>query len=243
MNSTRLRYRHLFFDLDNTIWDFDRNSWFALRETFRKFNLDEGRFEEFFASYNHHNERLWELYRKNAITKQALSHSRFDLALQEMGITGIDGMEFNDAYLEGLPLQTRLCEGAPKVLEILSAKYQMHIITNGFVEVQYKKMALSRLSPFFRGIFVSEEIKSPKPSPEIFRHALKSSNARKKESLMIGDSWEVDIMGAMKVGIDQVHYAPFLENRDFTPEESEIVGHSRTCTYRINRLEELLDFL
>lgn len=238
-----MRYRHLFFDLDNTVWDFHRNSRQAMLEGFRVLGLEETRFEAFFEVYNRHNDRLWDLYRQNGITKQELSRARFDLTLGETGITGVDGGDFNRLYLDLMPLQTRLCEGAHEVLGTLAAKYQMHIITNGFSEVQYKKMASSGLNRYFGRIFISEEVRAPKPFPEIFRHALKSCNARKKESLMIGDSWEVDILGAMRVGIDQVHYAPDNEAHGLTAEESEMTRASGTTTYRIARLKELLEIL
>ena len=243
MGQERPRYCHLFFDLDNTVWDFNRNSRAALLECFPAFGLEEERFEEFFAGYNRHNDALWDLYRRNGITKQELSRARFDLTLADLGISGIDGMELNQAYLSRMPLQTRLCDGAGEVLSLLAQKYQMHIITNGFSEVQYKKLTNSGLEPFFNRIFVSEEIKSPKPSPEIFRHALKTCNARKKESLMIGDSWEVDILGAMMVGIDQIHYAPFLPDTSFTPEEEQMIARMGSRTTRINRLTELIGIL
>lgn len=238
-----MRYRHLFFDLDNTVWDFHRNSRQAMLEGFRLLGPDETRFEAFFEVYNRHNDRLWELYRQNGITKQELSRTRFDLTLDEMGISGVDGADFNRLYLDLMPLQTRLCEGALEVLEILAAKYQLHIITNGFSEVQYKKMASSGLNRYFGRIFISEEVKAPKPSPEIFHHALKSCNARKKESLMIGDSWEVDVLGALNAGIDQVHYAPFWPDNSFTEEEKQILKKKGLKTMRINRLHELLNFL
>jgi putative hydrolase of the HAD superfamily len=237
------KYRHLFFDLDNTVWDFNLNSRHALIETFSIYNLDMGLFDRFFETYMIHNERLWELYRQNGITKEELTKTRFSLSFQDTGIEGIDGSIFNHDYLEQLPLQTRLCDGAREVLEKLSLKYEMHIITNGFSDVQYKKMAHSDLNRFFKRIFTSEEIKSPKPSPEIFRHALKTCNARKKESLMIGDSWEVDIIGAMQTGIDQIHYAPYLADSNFIEEEMLAIKRTRTVTFRINRLEELLDLL
>ena len=237
------KYRHLFFDLDNTVWDFNLNAYHALKETFIRYNLNLSSFEKFFEIYTFHNDRLWELYRQNGITKEELTRSRFDLSFKDSGIEGVDGKKFNNDYLIQMPKQTRLCDGARPVLEKLSRKYEMHIITNGFAEVQYKKMANSDLNRFFSKVFVSEEIKFPKPSPEIFRHALKSSNARKKESLMIGDSWEVDIVGAMITGIDQVHYAPGLKNNHFTAAEMEIISRYPNLTYRIKHLEELLDLL
>ncbi len=239
----RSRYRHLFFDLDNTLWDFNRNSGDAMVETFRKYQLDESGFDRFFTTYNRHNDRLWEIYRNNGITKQELTRQRFDLTFQEVGIHGIDPLAFNNTYLELMPLQTHLCEGAVEVLGKLSGKYRMHIITNGFSEVQYKKMANSGLAPFFERIFVSEEIKSPKPSPGIFRHALKSCNARKRESLMIGDSWDVDIVGAMQVGIDQVLYTPDLKSETSPAPPSLGLGPNKTVTYRISFLRDLLTIL
>ena len=237
------KYRHLFFDLDNTLWDFNLNSYYALKHTFEMYHLDINLYERFFSVYSANNERLWDLYRQNKITKEELSNSRFEISFLETGIEGINAADFNRDYLSQLPLQNRLCDGARSVLEKLSEKYSMHIITNGFVEVQYKKLENSNLSHFFGKVFVSEEIKSPKPSPEIFRHALKTSNARKKESLMIGDSWEVDIVGALEIGMDQVFYNP---SQEVTEGEKQLVSQksgSKTMTYYIQNLDELLTFL
>jgi YjjG family noncanonical pyrimidine nucleotidase len=237
------KYRHLFFDLDNTLWDFNLNSYYALRHTFEMVHLDMNLYEKFFPVYMANNERLWDLYRQNIITKEELSKSRFEISFLETGIEGINAVDFNRNYLLQMPLQTRLCDGAMNVLEKLSEKYDMHIITNGFAEVQYKKLKNSNLSQFFGKIFVSEEIKSPKPAPEIFHHALKTCNARKKESLMIGDSWEVDIVGALEIGMDQVFYNPALEAN---PEEKQLTNQgngSKTKTYFIRNLNELLVFL
>ncbi len=199
-------YRHLFFDLDNTLWDFDLNSKLAMIEVWNGYSLPENNFERFFSVYNFHNDRLWAAYRAHEISKQELSSSRFSLSLSEAGYGMIEGAEFNQRYLDRMPLQPHLCSGAFELLEQLSGKYRMHIITNGFAEVQHRKMELSGLLPFFDRIFISEEVQAPKPSPIIFHHALKSCNARKMESVMIGDSWDVDILGAKAVGIDQIFY-------------------------------------
>jgi YjjG family noncanonical pyrimidine nucleotidase len=236
-------YKHLFFDLDNTVWDFELNSFHAMHEVYLEYGLPDDSYAGFFEIYTRHNDRLWDLYRRNEIVKQVLAGQRFNLTFAETGISGIDGMAFNNRYLELMPGQKRLCEGAHEVLEHLSKCYELHIITNGFVEVQYKKLENSRLRQYFNKIFISEEIQSPKPSLQIFRHALKSSNARKRESLMIGDSWEVDIVGAMEAGIDQVHYAPQMINNSFTAGETELITHSSTKTYRITELKELLGIL
>ncbi len=237
------KYRHLFFDLDNTLWDFDLNSYHALQENFMRYRLDLQNFDRFYDTYVSHNERLWEFYRQKKITKEELSRSRFELSFSDTGMTGVDPTAFNRDYLELMPQQTRLCDGARVVLEKLSEKYELHIITNGFAEVQYKKLGNSDLSRFFSRVFVSEEIKSPKPSPEIFRHALKSCNARKNESLMIGDDWEVDILGAAGSGIDQVFYQPVRET--ITGEKPAISRKvtGKTTTYFITDLHQLVSIL
>lgn len=236
-------YKHLFFDLDNTVWDFERNSYHAMQEVYHEHGLPASDYDEFFRLYTRHNDRLWELYRNNEIAKQELAARRFDLTFIDTGISGIDGLAFNNRYLELMPGQTRLCDGAHEVLARLALRFELHIITNGFIEVQHKKLKNSNLQKYFKKVFISEEIKSPKPSREIFEHALKSSNARKRESLMIGDSWDVDILGAMQAGIDQVHYAPELATADFNPYERAQMAVSTTKTYRINSLTGLFEIL
>lgn len=236
-------YKHLFFDLDNTLWDFSRNSQQALLQTFRFFGLNEAAFSLFYKSYVRNNDQLWEAYRNGQISKEQLSAQRFALTFTEIGIHDVDDVQFNKIYLEFMPQQTHLCPGALEVVEKLSLHHKLHIITNGFSEVQYKKLENSGLSKYFSGIFISEEIKAPKPSVEIFVYALKNSNARKDESLMIGDSWEVDIVGAMQVGIDQVYYAPESETEDFTDKEKAVSANSSTRTYRIKELTELLTII
>jgi len=240
---TNRKYRHLFFDLDNTLWDFNLNSYHALKENFVWYRLDLQLFDRFYEIFILHNERLWELYRQNGITKEELSGSRFELSFRETGIEGVNPVDFNRDYLVLMPEQTRLCDGARYVLEKLSQKYEMHIITNGFSEVQYKKLGNSNLSGFFKRVFTSEEIKSPKPSPVIFRHALKSCNARKKESLMIGDSWEVDILGAAGIGMDQVYYQPEEESPESVVPVPKVKMQGKTITYFIRNLNELLEIL
>ncbi|HAX96391.1 MAG TPA: noncanonical pyrimidine nucleotidase, YjjG family [Prolixibacteraceae bacterium] len=232
-------YKHLFFDLDNTIWDFDLNSYHALREVYDQYGLSDGEYEQFNQVYNRNNDHLWELYRKHEITKADLAASRFSLTFEELGIAKIDGAEFNHHYLERMPHQTRLCKGARELLDQLAPSFTMHIITNGFVEVQHKKMANSDLEKYFAHVFISEELKSPKPAPEIYHHALKTSNARKKESLMIGDSWDVDILGAMGVGIDQVHFVHTGGTTEFTDDEQTQIMQSPTRTWRFNQLAKI----
>lgn len=236
-------YKHLFFDLDNTIWDFDLNSYHALREVYDHYGLPQSEYETFNQLYNRNNDKLWDLYRKHEITKAELAASRFSLTFTELGITGIEGAEFNHRYLDRMPHQTRLCLGARELLDGLAPWFKMHIITNGFVEVQHKKLVNSDLAKYFTHVFISEELKSPKPAPEIYHHALKTANARKRESLMIGDSWEVDIIGAMNVGIDQIHFLHTGGNTGFSLEERALLDRSATKTWRFNRLSDISPIL
>lgn len=223
-------YKHLFFDLDNTLWDFDRNSELAMREVWSAYTLPMDDFDRFFLIYNRHNDQLWAAYRAHQITKQELSGSRFSRALNEAGYHGIDGVEFNHHYLERMPLQTHLCHGTLELLDHLFDKFSLHIITNGFAEVQHLKMEHSGLIRYFERIFISESVQAPKPSPLIFRHALKSCNARKQESIMIGDSWEADILGAKAMGIDQIYYNRQGETYDVVDQKAKGRGYTSQVT-------------
>lgn len=201
------KYDFLFFDLDNTLWDFSVNSREALKQTLAKLEL-LGRldsFDEYFIIYEQINESLWSDYRSKKITKHALIAERFSRSLEAFDITNKDWEGINELYLEYMALQTRLFPGTVETLGYLKAKgYQMHIITNGFKEVQNAKLRNCNLTDFFGKVFISEEIQNTKPHRAIFEHALKSTNAPKKRSIMIGDSWETDIEGALAFGMDQV---------------------------------------
>lgn len=214
------KYTHLFFDLDNTLWDFTTNSYRALRLALIQLDLLDqlADYDDFFEVYSTVNDALWDQYRKGTITKKALSAERFDRAFQNYGSSiSITGEIVNQTYLDQMPTQTKLIDGAREVLDYLYGKYEMAIITNGFREVQHHKIKRSELSKYFKKIFISEEIGAQKPKKEIFEHAIKSMNAPKKSTLMIGDSWEADILGARNFGIDQIYFNP---NNDFCPEIS-----------------------
>lgn len=200
-------YTHIFFDLDNTLWDFKTNSRLAMELTFAHYNLSEQgvSFDEFYKVYADFNERLWEAYRKKEIKKKELTKQRFQLTFDKLGISGIDSQEMNNQYLADMPNQKVLMSGALELLEHLKMKkYRLFIITNGFMEVQHKKLQQSGLAPYFEKVFISEEVKCPKPGKAIFEHAIKSANAKKTKSLMIGDDWDVDIKGALNFGISAI---------------------------------------
>lgn len=202
------KYTHVFFDLDNTLWDFERNSQKAMFETFTHYQLEKTvDFDLFFETYLRHNHALWESYRKNEVVKRELTRLRFQNTFTELAMNGLNPEEMNSFYLSEMPKQKILNDGVLDVLVYLKKKkYHLNIITNGFSEVQRKKIETSGLKPFFNKVFISEEIKAPKPEYEIFEYAVKSSNARKSQSLMIGDDWEIDVLGAVNYGIDAVLY-------------------------------------
>lgn len=202
------KYKHIFFDLDNTLWDFKKNSALAMSATFLHFSIKNIPFTRFFEIYEKHNHQLWMDYRNKKIAKKELIRLRFQKTFDELAVKGIDPAEMNEHYLHEMPKQKELNEGAAQLLESLSISgFQLYIITNGFKEVQHKKLESSGLAKYFKRIFISEEVKSPKPAREIFEYAIKSSNAKKTESIMIGDDWDVDVMGAVKFGIDAVFYS------------------------------------
>jgi len=201
------KYDFLFFDLDNTLWDFATNAKVAMLQTLKDLKyIDQiSSFEDYYLVYEEINDSLWVDYRAKRVTKQVLIVERFSKSLSSFNITNQDWEEINRYYLECMSNQTVLFPGTIDVLDYLKEKgYRMSIITNGFKEVQYAKLQNTGIASYFDHVFVSEEIQVSKPHRQIFEHALKSRNASKKKSIMIGDSWDVDIKGAMDFGIDQI---------------------------------------
>ncbi len=205
------KYTHLFFDLDNTLWDFDTSSRVAMHKTFMHYKIDRqcDSFSLFFDTYSRINIYLWDEYKKGKLLKRELVQQRFQMTFDEMKITGTDAESMNTFYLEEMPLHGRLIPGAEEMLLYLKKRgYTLYIITNGFTEVQYKKLEVSGIHKFFRKVFISEDIKATKPSKEIFQYAVKSANARKIRCVMIGDDYDADITGAINYGIDALYFNP-----------------------------------
>lgn len=219
------KYTHIFFDLDNTLWDFENNSRVAMRKTFNHFGIKEtvDDFEAFFEVYLKNNKNLWMGYRKKLVKKKDLVKRRFQETFDELHIEGLKPDEVNDFYLNEMPNQNILLDNAIEVLSYLQVKgYKMYIITNGFKEVQHQKIKNSGLSTYFSKIFISEEIKTPKPGRAIFEYAIKSANAKKDKCIMIGDDWDVDIMGALSFGIDAVHINRKKNSCDFSSQKNAV---------------------
>ena len=232
------KYTHLFFDLDNTLWDFEKNSKKAMQEAFRFYGLqNQTGVEQFFEVYSKHNTQLWENYRNKEVTKKELIKKRFENTFTELKIIGIDPVEMNNLYLKLMPGQKKLNEGVTEILHYLKNKnYQLFIITNGFREVQYEKLISSGLDHFFNKIFISEDIKTPKPGRKIFEYAVKSANAKKSKSLMIGDNWEVDVLGALNFGMDAVY---FQNNPELGMERVSTGDEHSGRFYKIGKLQHL----
>ncbi|MDR0371350.1 MAG: YjjG family noncanonical pyrimidine nucleotidase [Prevotellaceae bacterium] len=206
----RKSYKCVFLDLDDTIWDFHTNAKISLKEAFDDMGL--GRFADFdvfFARYAKKNTELWELYEKNEITKDYLMKERFRYPLEKIGIED-DSLrkELGDAYLRLLPTRTTLMPHARELLTYLSEKYPLTIVSNGFVDVQYKKLNHSGISHFFTHFVFSEDAGALKPDKKIFEYALALNKARAEDAIMIGDNFEADIKGAMNAGIDQLFFNP-----------------------------------
>tara|TARA_R100000789_G_C2991621_1_gene146264 strand:+ start:322 stop:1008 length:687 start_codon:yes stop_codon:yes gene_type:complete len=200
------KIEHVFFDLDHTLWDFEKNSDLTFQKIFKKQNIDIN-LEEFLAVYKPLNLEFWRLYREEKITKSELRYQRlkkaFDAIQFSISDDLIDALAID--YIDYLPHFNHLFDGTLNVLEYLKPKYQLHIITNGFEEIQSKKMASSNIINYFNAVITSESVGVKKPNAKVFEHALQKAGATKDNSIMIGDSIEADVYGAMNVGIKAIH--------------------------------------
>lgn len=204
--------KHVFFDLDRTLWDFEKSAEQAFDRIFIKFKLGDYGIKsgkEFHDSYTIHNNRLWDQYRKGEITKDKLRGLRFSLTLNDFGIKNDQlGNSIGNEYVHISPLIVNLFPNAIDTLEYLFPKYKLHIITNGFAEVQTVKLRESNMRRFFSEVITSEEAGVKKPDPIIFNYAFEKSGGIPQNSIMIGDDYEVDILGAKDVGMRQIFFDP-----------------------------------
>ena len=204
-----MKYKHLFFDLDHTLWDFEANARLTLQGLFDSMNLREkgvNDFDLFHRNYLIHNDKLWERYRNGFIKQEELRVKRMWLSLLDFKIADETlAKDMSVQFLDLLPTRTILFPYALQILEYLTNKnYELHLITNGFEKTQHSKLKYSGLNKYFKEVITSERSNSLKPNKEIFDFALQKTSAKPEESIMLGDSIEVDILGAMKAGIDQV---------------------------------------
>jgi putative hydrolase of the HAD superfamily len=224
------KYKHLFFDLDGTIWDFETNSIETLNDIYHKYSLKQyfDNFEVFVKTYHKHNDKLWAKYREGKIEKKVLNIQRFLLTTEEAGLTDYEiAKEIAHDYITISPTKKKLFPYAHEILTALQKEYKLHIITNGFSEVQFLKLENSNLTQYFTEIIISEKVGIMKPAPKIFEHSLNLAGAKKPESIMIGDNLEVDILAAANFGIDQVYFNPGKK------------PHNENITFEINSLIKL----
>lgn len=229
MNKT---YKHLFFDLDHTLWDFDKNSKKTLEHLYEEFDLERrgiDNFDHFYETYIVHNDKLWDRFRNGFIKREELRWKRLWLTFLDFKIADTAlANEMSASYLELLPTQTELIPFAKQLLDHCSNKYSMHLITNGFETTQWQKLQFSGIAPYFEHVITSEKSERPKPHKEIFDYALSLTGAAAEESIMIGDALEIDILGAQNAGWDQVYFNPHKKT------------HNEKPTYEIFSLEEMI---
>jgi putative hydrolase of the HAD superfamily len=227
-------YKHLFFDIDRTLWDYETNAREALLDMFHKWNLSNLAidFESFIHVFNRYNDMLWIKFQHGQIKKEALRDRRFYLTLKKLGEKDNDlALKLSADYIELSPNKTNLFPEVIETLEYLKPKYHLHIITNGFNEVQFRKLRNCGIERFFEKIVTSDNAGSQKPNLKIFEYALTSVNAKKTESLMIGDDWNLDVLGAKAYGVDQVYFNP-----NDKPKEGK-------ATFEIKSIGELITLL
>ena len=231
-----MKYKHLFFDLDHTLWDFDANARVTLQQLHVDLKLPERGihdFDLFYRNYLAHNEALWAKYRNGQIKQDELRLKRMWLSLLDFKIADEAlAQQMNELFLQLLPTRTILFPDTIDVLQYLRDKgYSLHLITNGFDEVQHSKLKNSGLSGFFEVVITSEGSNSLKPQKEIFDYALEKTGAKAEESLMIGDAIDVDVLGAFNAGMDAVHV-----NYNHTAQTIQ-------PTYTVHHLKDLKNFL
>ncbi|TYP98016.1 putative hydrolase of the HAD superfamily [Tenacibaculum adriaticum] len=199
--------KHIFFDLDHTLWDFDKNSKLSFQQIFKEQNIDFD-FELFIETYIPINHKYWELYREEKVSKADLRYGRlkdtfntlkFNIDDELINLIAVD-------YIEYLPKYNHLIDGSIDLLEYLKKKYQLHIITNGFKEVQFQKLEKSNIKQYFNIIVTSDCVGVKKPNPRVFEYALEKVNSPAQDCVMIGDSYEADVLGAFNTGILPIHF-------------------------------------
>jgi putative hydrolase of the HAD superfamily len=233
-----MKYKHIFFDLDHTLWDFEANSCQVLEELYHEHGLESKGIASFHVFQQHftiHNDKLWDRFRKGFINRNELRVKRFRVTLLDFKI-GDEKLAdvLSVQFLERLPFKTTLFPQTKDVLEYLVTKnYPIHLITNGFEETQLQKIRNSGIDHFFTHIITSESAGTLKPKKEIFDFAIAKALATTESSIMIGDALDIDVLGAYNAGIDQVHFNPLLlaPNIDLKP------------TYTIQSLHELKEIL
>lgn len=224
----------IFIDLDDTLWATQENNRDTLEELYHLYGWQKGyhSFEAFFEKYAPHNEHLWSEYREGKITKKELTLRRFGYPLEALGIhSEEDILKINEEFLSRTAKKSKTEPGAIKLLEYLYGLFQVVVVSNGFLEVQESKMRSSGILPYIHHIVLSEVAGASKPDASIFRYAFNKSQSRPGEVLLIGDSWEADIIGAQNAKIPSIWYNPMGLPRP--------IGQYRYPIYEVKHLSEV----
>lgn len=230
------KYKYLFFDIDHTIWDFEANSAATLKEMYDNLELEKSgvpSFNDFDNTYHEINDKMWARFRNGYISREDLRWKRMWKTLLHFEIYNVTlAKEMSEMYLEILPTKNLVFPHAESMLTYCKEKkYEMHLITNGFELTQIQKLKNSGLHSFFDKLITSEKAMSMKPHKEIFEYALTQTGASHHESIMIGDALDIDIAGAMNIGMAQIFFNPKKTSHDAKP------------TYEINCLSEIMNIL
>jgi putative hydrolase of the HAD superfamily len=226
--------QHVFFDLDSTLWDFEKNALEALQEITVLHNIGRNETEQklFIHTFMQQNDKLWELYRKDLITKEDLRFRRFSVALKSIDMNRDDLIpRLSTEYLDRTPNKQHLIPNCKEILDYLKTKYTLHIITDGFREIQHIKMKRSGIFNYFKEIITSDCVGCKKPDPRMFSHALSLTGAKPEYCIMIGDNLHADILGAKNAGWQHAFFNPKRET------------HQEELMYEIFSLEELRQIL
>lgn len=204
-----MNLEHIFFDLDHTLWDFEKNSALTFGKILPEAGVDIN-FDNFLFTYIPINSKYWKLYREDKVSKAKLRYARLKETFDALKCEVSDEVirHLSEEYIRQLPNFNHLFEGTFELLDYLKDKYQLHMITNGFEEVQTLKMSKSGILDYFQKIITSESVGVKKPNPRVFQFALSKAQALPENSMMIGDNLEADIQGALEVGMRAIHFNP-----------------------------------
>ena len=228
------KYKTIFFDLDHTLWDYDRNSLETLTDIHQQYQLYEKYgvgFDKFNTTFHKVNGALWDRYNRGELDRNYIKQQRFVTILKKLQVDTSYSSDMSEQYLNNCPHKPHMMPYTLEVIEDLSQKYDLYILTNGFLDVQQIKLEKTGLKPFFKGMITSECCGYRKPDKEIFEYSLQLANTCAEDSMMIGDNLDTDVAGAMKASIAAVYFNPHQ------------TAHNRTVTHEINCLSELTSIL
>ncbi|MBC7388960.1 MAG: HAD-IA family hydrolase [Opitutaceae bacterium] len=228
------KYRHIFFDLDHTLWDFEKNSEETIKEIYNTLDL-QSRIEssfDLYKSFEKANRWVWDQYHKDLLGKEAFRSLRFDLALSEHNIKDEKlSILLSELYLKICPTKPHLLPDSIEVLSFLKKNYFLHLISNGFEEITMQKVETTSLKKFFQTITTPSQSGYKKPHELMFDFAIKKAGCLANESIMIGDDLEADVLGAKRFGMDCIYFNPNL------------IEHQEIVTFEIHSIKELLSIL